>query len=76
MNANRNLPSLAQLYRDFADRWEIEPIPPSTKWIAVLREMDSDHVTFVVGHDLGGLRYCMTAAEREQPKERESGTPG
>jgi hypothetical protein len=67
-------PSLAQLYRDFAERWEIEPVPPGSKWIGVLRETDGGYITIVTGHDIGGLRYNMTRTEREEPEEREPGT--
>jgi hypothetical protein len=36
-------PSLAKLYREFGERWEIEPVPPGAKWIAVLRESGGDY---------------------------------
>ncbi len=75
MSADFSLPSLAQLYRDFADRWEIEPIPPGSKWIGVLREMEEGHVTIVVGHDVGGLRYNMSGVERAKTEEPEHRAP-
>jgi hypothetical protein len=74
MSAGPRNPSVAQLYRDFADRWEIEPVPPGTRWIGVLREMDGGDVTVVLGRDIGGLRFGMTGVERENPEEREPRT--
>ncbi len=71
MSAGFSPPSLSQLYRDFADRWEIEPVPHGSKWIGVLREMDEGHVTIVVGHDVGGLRYNMAGVERANTEESE-----
>jgi hypothetical protein len=76
MSADSHRQSLAQLYRDFAERWEIEPVPPGTKWMGVLREMDGGYVTIVVGHDVGALRYNLTVAEREEPEEREPQSRG
>lgn len=68
MDTDRNgRPSLAALYRDFASRWEIESVPPGTKWVAVLRETDKDTVTFVVANDVSTLRYRMNQSEREEP---------
>lgn len=63
--------SLARLYREFGDRWEIEPIPPGTKWIAVVRESSGDCIRIVAAHEIGTLRFRMSEAEREEPAERE-----
>jgi hypothetical protein len=63
--------SLAKMYREFGDRCEIEPIPPGTRWIAVHRESGGDYIRLVLSHDIGGLRFQMTAAEKETPEERD-----
>jgi hypothetical protein len=65
-------PSLAQLYRDFGDRWEIEQIPRGTQWIAVLRDSGGDYVVMVAAHDVNALRFRMDHAEQDEPKEREN----
>jgi hypothetical protein len=36
--------SLAKLYRDFGERWDVEQIPPGTKWVPVLRESGGDYL--------------------------------
>ena len=59
------------MYREFGDRWEIEQIPPGTRWIAVYRENSDDYIRLVLAHDVGGLRYRMTEVESETPEERE-----
>lgn len=64
--------SLAKLYREFGDRWDIEQIPPGTKWIAVHREPGGDHIRLVAANEVGTLRFRMTQAEREQPEEHDS----
>jgi len=64
--------SLATLYRDFGERWEIEPTPPGAKWIAVLRESGGDYVRIIAAHDVHALRFRMSEAERDEPEERES----
>ena len=69
-------PSIARLYHEYGDRWEIEPIPPGTKWIAVHREPGSDYLRVVLAHEVGTLRFRMNEAEREQPGERENGQAG
>jgi hypothetical protein len=61
--------SLARLYREFGDRWEIEPVPSGTKWIAVQRE-SADYIRTVTAHEIGALRFRMTEVEREMPEER------
>ena len=68
--------SVAKLYRDFSGRWEIEPVPPGTRWIAVQREPGGDFLPIVVAHEVGTLRFRMTEAERETPEERENDGPG
>jgi hypothetical protein len=65
--------SLAKLFRDFGQRWEIEPIPPGTKWIAVLREPGGACVVMVAAHDVVTLRFRMNQAERGEPAESEPG---
>ena len=67
-------PSFAKMYREFGDRWDIEPIPPGTKWVAVDRESCGDLTRLVFAHEVGALRYRMTEAEKEEPEEPESGT--
>ncbi len=64
--------SLAKLFRDFGDRWDVEKIPTGTQWVAVLRESGGDYIRIVAAHDIGALRYRMNEAEREEPEERES----
>ena len=59
-------PGLDQLYRDFADRWDIEPIAPGMKWIGVLRETGGGHIIVAFSPDIAGLRSVMTRAERAQ----------
>lgn len=44
--------SLTRLYRDSGDRWDIAPITPGTKWIAVLRESGGDYVRMIAAHDV------------------------
>jgi hypothetical protein len=63
--------SLAKVYREFGDRWEIEQIPAGTRWIAVHRESDGDYIRLVLARDIGGLRFNMTAVEKETPEERD-----
>ena len=64
--------SLAKLFRDHGERWEIERVERGTEWVAVLR--DSKPVIHVIGaRDLAALRYRMEEAEREEAEEREPG---
>lgn len=66
--------SLAKVFRDFGDRWDIEKIPRRTEWAAVLRDTGSgDYVRLVTAHDLHALRYRMNEVERDEPEEREPG---
>lgn len=65
--------SLAKLYREFGDRWEIEPIPLGARWIAVQRE-SPDYIRTVTAHEIGTLRFRLTEVEREVPEEREACT--
>lgn len=67
-------PSLAKLFREFGDRWDIEQIPRGTQWIAVFRESGGDYVRMVAAHDVHTLRFRMNAVENEAPEEREDGT--
>jgi hypothetical protein len=65
--------SLAKLFRDYADRWEIERVERGTEWVACRR--DGEIVDIIGARDLAGLRYKMDAAEREEAEERtEPGT--
>jgi hypothetical protein len=64
-------PSLAQTFREYGDRWDIEMIPPGTRWIAIDRESCADLITFVIAHEVGTLRNRMTQAEKEEPEERD-----
>ena len=61
--------SLAKLYREFGDRWEIEQIPAGTKWVAIRRASDDD-ITIVVANGVETLRYRMTEAEQDATEER------
>lgn len=66
-------PGLAQTFREYGDRWDIEQIPPGTRWIAVDRESCGDLIRLVFAHEVGTLRYRMTQAEKAEPEEREPG---
>ena len=63
--------SLARLFREFGDRWEIEKVQRGTEWVAVQRETSGDYVRIVAGQDLGALRYWMNEVEKDEPEERE-----
>jgi hypothetical protein len=63
--------SLAKLYCDYGERWEIEKVTRGTEWIGVLREATGDYIRIVGAHDLDALRYRMDQIEREEPEERE-----
>jgi hypothetical protein len=67
--------SLTRLYRDFGDRWDIELMPPGTRWIAVLRESGGDYVRMVAAHNDHALRFRMNATEHDEPEERANGQP-
>jgi hypothetical protein len=60
--------SLAKLFREYSDRWEIERVERGTEWVACRR--DGDLIDIIGARDLGGLRYKMDAAEREDAAER------
>jgi len=62
--------SLARLFRDYSDRWEIERVERGTEWVAVLR--GSEPMILIIGaRDLSALRYRMEVAEREEAERRE-----
>ena len=63
--------SLARLFREYGDRWEIEKVHRGTEWIAVLRETGGGYIRVIGAHDLGALRYKMDQAEADEPEERE-----
>ena len=67
----REEPSLARLFRDFGDRWEIEKVQRGVEWVAVQRESGGDYVRVVSGRDLDALRYWMKEVEKDEPEERE-----
>jgi hypothetical protein len=69
---SRRPPSLAKLYRDFGNDWEIEPVPPGAKWIAVQRESGGDYVRILTAHDVNALRLRLDAAEHDEPEERDA----
>jgi hypothetical protein len=62
------------MYREFGGRWDIEPVPPSARWVAVDRESCGDLIRLVFAHDVGALRYRMTEAGKEESEEREADT--
>jgi hypothetical protein len=70
--AGSRLPSLAQTFREYGERWEIEKVPKGVEWIAVLRETSGDYIRIVAAHDIAALRFRMNDVEREKPEERES----
>lgn len=57
-------PSLARLFRDHGQRWEIEKIARGNEWVAV-RHDDDGTFHILSANDLGALRYHIEAAERE-----------
>jgi hypothetical protein len=63
--------SLARLFRDHSERWEIERVERGTEWVACRR--DSDFIDIIGARDLAALRYRIEAAEREEAEEREPG---
>jgi hypothetical protein len=63
--------SLAKLFRDFAQRWEIEKIARGPEWIAIDRDTGGDYIRLIAAHDLHALRYRLAQAEREEPEKRE-----
>ena len=68
--ARVRLPSLAQTFREYGDRWEIEKVPRGVEWIAVLRETGGDYIQIAAAQDLSALRYRMNQIERGEPEER------
>lgn len=66
-------PSLAALFRDHGNRWEIEKITRGSEWVAVLP--DADTIRIVTANDLGTLRFRIEQAEREE-EEAERAEPG
>jgi len=62
--------SLAKLFREYGDRWEIERVERGTEWVAVLRGSEPV-LCFIGARDLAALRYRMDAAEREDAEERD-----
>jgi hypothetical protein len=66
--------SLAKLFSEYGQRWEIERIERGAEWVAVLR--GSKPVIHIIGaRDLAALRYRMDEAEREEAGET-SGSVG
>jgi hypothetical protein len=55
--------SLARLIKDFGDRWVVEHTGAGTAWVAVRR--DGDDIRIIGSHDVGGLRFKIEQAERE-----------
>lgn len=66
--------SLAKLFRDYGDRWEVEKIPRGTEWIAVDRDTSGDYIRVIAAHDLHALRFRLAQAESDEPEEREPAT--
>lgn len=56
--------SLARLFRDHGDRWEIEKITRGCEWVAVRRD-EGGALQIIGAHDIGALRFHIEAAERE-----------
>ncbi len=56
--------SLAKLFRDHGQRWEIEKITRSSEWIAIRRDKGG-LFCIVWAHDLEALRYHIEAKERQ-----------
>lgn len=60
--------SLAKLFRDYADRWEIEKIPAGTQWIAIDRNTSGDYIRVVPARNIQALRFRL---DHPEPEERE-----
>jgi len=56
--------SLAALFRDHGQRWEIERLEPGSQWVACTR--DGQAVQIIAARDIAGLRYHIEAAERAE----------
>jgi hypothetical protein len=65
----RDNDSLAKLYREFGDKWAIEPIAPGTRWIAVHRENGGEDITILAANWVSSLRHQLAEAEREDPAD-------
>ena len=63
--------SLAKLFREYGQRWEIERVERGTEWVACRR--DGEIIDIIGARDLGALRYRMEEAEREEAGESEPG---
>ena len=63
--------SLTKLFRDYGQRWEIEHMEASARWVAVQR--DGASVRIIGAHDLGALRYRLEQAERDDAGEQDAG---
>ncbi len=78
--AGARLPSLAQTFREYGGRWEIEKVPKGVEWVAVLRETGGDYIQIVAAQDIHALRYRMNQVEKDEPEDRASAdkkrTPG
>ena len=60
--------SLARLFSEYGERWEIERVERGTEWVAVLR--GSQPVIHIIGaRALAALRYRMNEAEREDRED-------
>jgi hypothetical protein len=61
--------SLAKLFREYGERWEIERVERGAEWVACRR--NGSFIDLIGARDLGALRYRMDEAEREEAEERE-----
>jgi hypothetical protein len=57
--------SLAKLFRDHGQRWEIERVERGAEWVACRR--NGSFIDIIGARDLAALRYRMEEAEREEP---------
>ncbi len=55
--------SLARLFRDYGDAWEIEKIPRSSEWVAGRRD-PGDYTCILAAHDLTSLRHRIKEASK------------
>jgi len=55
--------SLARLFRDHGQQWEIEKITRGCEWVAVRRD-EAGALRILSARDIGALRYRIEAAER------------
>jgi hypothetical protein len=59
---------LAELFREYGHRWEIEQLDPGSAWVAVTRI--GSFVQVIAAHDLDELRAELKKADAEESLTR------